>query len=210
MCDLSLNTVVFDLGGVLLDWNPRYLYRSIFKDDEERMEWFLATVCTQEWNATHDAGRSFSDGVAQLVNSHPELAAEIEAYQSRWPEMLGGAFDETVALLDVLSDAGIRLFALSNWSAETFPYAAAYPFMSRFDGTVVSGYEGVKKPDPELFQILIERHQLNPERALFVDDVKENLDTAAALGFKVHHFQSADLLAGDLAERGLPVEAPSV
>ena len=142
--------VAFDLGGVLLDWNPRHLYRKIFPDDEEKMEWFLSNICTPEWNASHDAGRTFSEGVAELSRLFPEYAAEIETYFKRWPEMLGGSITSTVRQLEALSASNLPLYVLSNWSCETFQHAASYPFMSLFDGMVVSGFEGVKKPDPAI------------------------------------------------------------
>lgn len=203
MTELRPRAVVFDLGGVLLDWNPRYLYRTIFPDNEEEMEWFLGNVCTQDWNATHDEGRPFSDGIAELTQSFPEYANEIAAYRERWPEMLGGSIEETVAMLEKLSDEGVPLYALSNWSSETFQYAASYPFMSRFDGQVVSGFEGVKKPAARIFEILIDRYELDPGATFFIDDVVENVEAARALGILAHHFRSPDALDDELRQLGL-------
>src|SRR4051794_6237258 len=134
--------VVFDLGGVLIDWNPRYLYRSLFGGDDEQMEWFLANVTTPQWNAEQDRGRSWAEAVSTLVALHPDRADLIRAYHERWTEMLGGAHEDTVALLDRLRSTGVRLFALTNWSAETFGHAVErFPFLAWFEGVVVSGQE---------------------------------------------------------------------
>ena len=155
-----ISAVVFDLGGVLIDWNPRYLYRTLF-DDEVAMEEFLATVTTQEWNRAQDAGRPWAEAVEELASRHPEQRALIEAYWRRWPETLGDAIEPTVALLDELRSTGVRLYALSNWSGETFPLARPrYPFLEWFDGIVISGDERLAKPDPRIFDVLLERYGL--------------------------------------------------
>lgn len=196
-------TVIFDLGGVLLDWNPRYLYRKLF-DDEAEMEDFLARVCTTAWNAQFDAGRPMAEGVVELTARFPEHAGPIEAFQTRWPETLAGAFDETVSILAALRKRRHRLYALSNFSAETFPHARArFTFLQWFDGTVISGEVGVVKPDPRIFRILFEHHGIDPEGAIFIDDVPANVAAGQALGLDALHFTSADALRAALEQRKL-------
>jgi 2-haloacid dehalogenase len=149
--------VVFDLGGVLLQWNPRFLYRKLFDGDEAAMEHFLATVCTEEWNERQDAGRSFADAVAELVPRYAGQVELIEAFGKRFDEMVSGVIDGTVDIVADLKHRGVPLYALSNWSAETFPpLRARFAFLASFDGIVVSGEEGVIKPDPRIFRILLE------------------------------------------------------
>ena len=197
-----VRTVVFDLGGVLIDWDPRYLYRKIF-DDEDRVEWFLSTVCTPDWNEQQDAGRPFAEGIAERTEAYPDYQDEIEAYFARWTEMLGGPIDGTVDLLETLDAQEIPLYALTNWSAETFRHTAAYDFMDRFRGIIVSGREGVKKPDPQIFRLLVARFGLTPAETLFIDDSPRNVAGARAAGLQAVGFDSPDQLRADLAERGL-------
>jgi 2-haloacid dehalogenase len=196
--------VVFDLGGVLLDWNPRYLYRKLFAGDEAAMESFLANVCTPEWNERQDAGRSFADAVAALLPRHADQAELIAAFGQRFDEMIAGSIDGTVAILAELKRAGLPLFALTNFSAETFrPQRRRFEFLSWFDGIVVSGEEGVIKPDPRIFRILLERYGITPEEAVFIDDNPANAAAAAALGIHGIHFRSPGLLRGELDAIGL-------
>ena len=163
-------TVVFDLGGVLIDWNPRYLYRQLF-DDEAAMESFLADVVTPEWNGQQDAGRTWEEAVQILVAKHPEHRELIEAYWHRWQETLGDAIAPTVEILDELRGKGTRLIALSNWSAETFPIARPrYPFLEWFDGIVISGDVKMAKPDPRIFRHVLDEYGLDPAATVFIDD----------------------------------------
>lgn len=194
---------LFDLGGVLVDWNPRHLYRRLFAD-ETAMEDFLATVCTQEWNEEQDLGRPFAEGVRLLVERHPHHAAEIRAYDTHWHEMLGGPIAGSVALLDELRRCGVPLFALTNWSAEKFPVGRArFGFFEWFAGIVVSGEEGVKKPDPRIFDLAIRRFGLDPAQTLFVDDSAANVAAAARLGFRTHRFADTPALRCALVAHGL-------
>jgi 2-haloacid dehalogenase len=196
-------TVTFDLGGVLIDWNPRYLYQKLFDDDAE-MERFLAEVTTQEWNAAQDAGRPWSEAVEVLSAKFPDHRDLIDAYHTRWPEMLGEAIHGTVAILDELRADGVRLYALSNWSAETFPVALErYPFLGWFDGIVISGEVGAAKPDVQIFQTLIDRHEIEPGETVFVDDNEPNVTAAAAMGFIALRFHDAARLRDDLVGLGL-------
>lgn len=204
----SPTTVVFDLGGVLIDWDPRHLYRRLFDGDEAAMERFLAEVCTLAWNERQDAGRPWRIGVEELARRHPDQRALIEAYDERWPEMLGGAREDSVAILGELRAAGVPCYALSNWSAEKFPVARArYAFLGWFDGIVISGDVGVTKPDPLIYQRFLERHAVDPASAVFVDDTPANVAAAAALGMTGLRFVDPDALRGDLRRLGFPIAA---
>jgi 2-haloacid dehalogenase len=195
--------VVFDLGGVLLEWNPRHLYRKLFGGDEAAMESFLANVCTVEWNERQDAGRSFADAVALLRPHHPDKVELIEAFGRRFGEMIPGAIEGTVDILAELVRRGVPRYALTNWSAETFaPQRPRFPFLSWFDGIVVSGDEGVIKPDPAIFRILLERYAIAPEEAVFIDDDPRNAAAAASLGIHGIHFRSPETLRRELEALG--------
>lgn len=201
----TIRAAVFDLGGVLIDWDPRYLYRKVFGQDEVAMESFLATVCTAEWNAKQDRGRPFSEAIAELIAGTPEHRAHIEAYFERWSEMLYGAIPGTESVLIELRSAGLGLYGLSNWSAETFPIAVdRFPCLKIFDGIVVSGSEGIAKPDSRIFEILFERYGLDPGACLFVDDAPANVRAAQEIGF-AHAivFTSAEELRARLVELGV-------
>lgn len=195
--------IIFDLGGVLINWDPRHLYRKLFNHEAE-MEEFLATVCTSEWNEQQDAGRPLAEAVAELTAQWPEKAALIQAFYDRWPEMLGGAKEETVELLAELRARHVPLFALTNWSAETFPYALKhFEFLSWFQGIIVSGEEKVKKPDLRLYRLLLERYALNPRDGLFIDDNAGNVEAARKIGLQSLHFTNAQALRGELVRLGL-------
>jgi 2-haloacid dehalogenase len=195
--------VVFDLGGVLIDWNPRYLYRKLF-DDEAAMESFLADVVSPEWNGQQDSGRTWAEAVDVLTREHPEQRDLIAAYWHRWQETLGDAIAPTVDVLEELRRTGVRLFALSNWSAETFPVARPrYPFLETFDGIVISGEEKLAKPDPRIFRHLLDRYDLDPAATVFIDDSEANVRAAAAQGMIALRFEDAATLRRDLVGLGL-------
>jgi 2-haloacid dehalogenase len=201
----SIRKVVFDIGGVLIDWNPRHLFRKVFESEEE-MEWFLANVCTYEWNVQQDGGKLFSVATAELQARFPEYSDKIALYYGRWEEMLGGEIKETVEIFHKLKSAGIPLYALSNWSHEAFPVEyERYGFMKEFDGLVVSGYEKLLKPDHAIYRVLMERYGINPEETVYIDDNKPNADAAAELGFRAIHFLSSDQLRDALRALGLVV-----
>ena len=192
------HTVIFDLGGVLIDWNPRYLYRKLL-DDEAAVEHFLATVCTPAWNQQQDAGRPIAEAVAQLTAQWPQHAALIAAYYDRWIEMLGGPLQETVDVLAALRQRRVPLFALTNWSAETFPHALdRYDFLGWFQGIVVSGEEKIKKPDHRLYQVLLDRYSLAVPDTVFIDDSPANVAAAREMGLHGLHFSTAQTLRRDL------------
>jgi 2-haloacid dehalogenase len=200
---VPVKAVVFDLGGVLIDWDPRYLYRKLL-DDEAAVEEFLATVCTPEWNAEQDRGRPFAEGVAELVERHPVHAAAITAFHERWPEMLGGAVGSSVEVLAELRAAGVPVYALTNWSAETFGIARErFEFLEWFDGVLVSGEERMIKPDPAIFRLLLDRFGLDPAATFYVDDSEPNVDAAGRLGFDAVRFTTPAQLRRDLEARGL-------
>lgn len=195
--------VIFDLGGVLIDWNPRYLYRKLFAD-EAAMEDFLGTVCTHEWHRHHDAGRSFADGARLLKELHPDKAELIDAFGLRAGEMIGGSIAEAVEVLEALRVRGVRLYGLSNWPAESFPLARErFDFLAWFADIVISGEIGVIKPDPRIFEIALARFAADPARAVFIDDSAANANAAASLGIHAIHYTGSAALRDELAELGL-------
>lgn len=199
-----IRTVVFDLGGVLIDWNPRHLYRKLFNGDTAAMEDFLATVCTQEWNEHQDAGRSVAEAEAELIARFPERGELIRAFYARFDEMLGGAIGGTVEILEALHAREVPLYALTNWSAETFPHALGmFNFFRRFRGIVVSGRLKIKKPDPRIFDHLVKTHGLVPAATLFIDDALKNVEGARAAGLQAIQFHSPERLGADLRGLGL-------
>jgi 2-haloacid dehalogenase len=195
--------VVFDLGGVLLDWNPRHLYRKLFPD-EQAMEAFLGEVCTPEWNERQDAGRPFADAIASLLPHHRDKLHLITAWRDRFGEMIPGALEETVAIAGELRARGVPLYALTNWSAETFPsQRGRFAFLDWFEGIVVSGAEGTMKPDPRIFRLLLERYRLAADEAVFIDDNAKNAQAAGMLGIHGIHFQSPAQLRRELVALAL-------
>ncbi len=180
----GIKNVVFDFGGVLIDWNQRYLYRKVFTSEEE-MEWFLANVCTDEWNARQDAGRPFFEGVAEAKAQYPLYSAQIEMFWSRWIEMIGGEIKENTDWLRRLKVDGYGIYGLTNWSTETLPQAMErFDFFQLFDGIVVSGEEHLIKPDPRIYHILLDRYGLNPTECLFIDDNPKNVAAAKRTGME--------------------------
>ena len=201
--------VVFDLGGVLIEWDPRHLYRKLFAGDDAAMEHFLATVCTHEWNRGQDAGRSFAEGCRQLKAQHPDKAELIEAYGARFDEMMPGPIEGTVAILAELKERGTPLYALTNFSAETYPAAFdRFDFLRWFEGVLVSGEVGVIKPDPRIYELLIERFHLDPYRTVYIDDVEANVAAAGPFGIHAIHFITPDALRNEFARLGLLPRSP--
>jgi 2-haloacid dehalogenase len=202
----QINTIVFDLGGVLIDWNPEYLYSRIFPNEEER-RWFLSTICTLDWNEQQDAGRTLQEGTEHLVKKFPAHEASIRAYYERWKEMLGGPIHATVEIFRQLkfnTGGKIKLYALTNWSAETFPVALElYDFLHWFDGRLVSGEEKVRKPFKEIYQLLIDRFGIDPKKAIYVDDNVRNVLPARELGFIGIHFRTPELFREELKGLGV-------
>jgi 2-haloacid dehalogenase len=199
----EIEAVVFDIGGVLLDWNPRHLYRKLFSD-EEAMNCFLDEICTLEWHDAHDRGVPFERSCAELAAQHPEYSELIWAWARRSEEMVAGPLSESVAILRALRDRDVRCYALTNMEAETYPLRRArFDFLSWFDGTVVSAFEGVAKPDLEIFHRLLQRYGLRPDSTLMIDDSARNIDAAGRVGMPTVRFTSAADLRARLEHHGL-------
>ena len=195
--------IIFDIGMVLIQWDPRHLYRKIF-DDETKMEWFLANVCTSAWNLEQDRGRSFAEAVTQITPHHPEYASEIEAFDKRWAEMIPGVIEDSVDILEALHKKGAPLYAITNWNQDKFNETKLnYPFLNLFRDIVVSGDEKLIKPDPKIFEICLKRNKLNAADCLFIDDSEKNVRGAEAVGIQAHYFTTPDKLRIDLKKRNL-------
>ena len=198
-----VTAVLFDIGGIFLDWDPRHLYRKLF-DDEQQMEWFLHNICTPEWHDAHDRGVPTAASSAQLARQHPEWRREIAAWSERSEEMVAGTMDDAVAVLRELRAGGTPCYALTNMEAETYPgRAARFEFFSLFDGIVVSGLEGTAKPDRAIFEVVVGRFHVEPSETLFVDDRAENVSAARSAGFVVSRYTGVEGLRRVLAEKGL-------
>ncbi|MBM4250820.1 MAG: HAD family phosphatase [Deltaproteobacteria bacterium] len=200
--------VIFDLGNVLIRWDPRNLYRKIFGEDVQGMEWFLANVCNPAWNDRLDAGQSFAAAVAERIAEFPDHAELIRAYHERWFETLGEPINANVEVLADLKRLGYRVHALTNWSAETFyPAKKLFPFLTWFDGVVVSGEEGLVKPDSRIYKRLLERYQIDAASAVFIDDVTRNVEAARQLGITTVQFVDGVDLRQELRQLGMPIPA---
>ncbi len=199
-----MNTVVFDLGGVLVDWDPRYLLRKVMPGREAEMETLLADVLNHEWNLERDTGDSWQEAMERAKAAYPQWAEILDLYSERWAETLGGAHEGTVALLRELKETGTPLYALSNWSAEMFPHAeATYDWLELFDGIVVSGRVGLVKPGREIFDHLVETYDLRAEDLFFIDDHEPNVVAARSYGIAAHHFTDSEGLRAALVAEGL-------
>ena len=203
---MKIKTVIFDLGGVLIDWEPRRLFKKIF-DNEEEMEFFLNNVCTPDWNVQQDGGRTLKEATETKIAEFPKYETQIRAFYGRWEEMLGGAIHGTVDILQKVRDADhLRLYALTNWSAETFPVALRdYDFLQWFEGILVSGDEKMIKPQPEIYNLILERYDIEASSAVFIDDSLKNITGCEACGINGIHFKSPKQLAKDLAAMGVEI-----
>jgi|SRR5271166_1345377 len=197
------SVAVFDLGGVLIDWNPRHLYHKLFSGDDAAMEHFLANVCTSSWNLQQDAGRPFAEGCASLKRQHPSHSQLIDAWFERQEEMLAGPISGTVDILAELRGRGVPLYALSNWSAETFPIAQKrFDFLQWFRGILLSGEVRLVKPDPRIFELFFETFAVAPAQAIYVDDLPRNVEAAATLGMHGILFSDPAALRRELINLG--------
>jgi len=196
MADIKIKYVIFDLGGVLLDWNPEYLYEKVFKGDQEKMKWFLQNVCTPHWNMEQDAGRTFEEGTRILLKTFAEYESEIRLFFDRWEEMLRDEIKDTVRILNELKSLNkVKLYALTNWSSETFPIAKRrFNMLKSFEGIVVSGEEFTRKPYPQIYEITLKRFGLKPEHCLFIDDSLENVEGARKMGINGLHYHNPSQL----------------
>jgi 2-haloacid dehalogenase len=198
----SRPVLIFDLGGVVLDWNPRHLFRKLIPDEAAR-EWFLTEVCSPGWNLQMDAGKPSAEGVAELSARYPGQAGLISAYWERWTEMLGGPIPGTSELITELAGSGRELYAISNFPGEVWPATmAAFPILNCFKDIVVSSFVGVCKPDPRIFTLALRRFGVAAEDCLFIDDVAANVDGARAAGIEAVQFTSAAALRRLLATAG--------
>jgi 2-haloacid dehalogenase len=197
-----INTIIFDFGGVLIDWNPRYMYQDEFEESAE-MEHFLEKVCTDDWNLQQDKGRSLEEGTRILQDEFPEHAVKIRLYYDQWEKMIKGDIPQNVAVLRELKKK-YKLYGLTNWSAETFPIVLKrYPFFTLFDGIVISGVEKMIKPDKKIFELMLERYHLKAENSLFIDDNRNNIQAAKEMGFATIHVQEKTDLKTELHAMGL-------
>jgi 2-haloacid dehalogenase len=200
----NINNIIFDLGGVLIDWNPEYMYNKLITD-QERRNWFLNTICTSEWNEQQDAGRLIQDANKELLETYPDYKEWIIAYYERWEEMLSGPISGTVDVLKKIKEnKKHKVYALTNWSAETFPRALQlFDFLHWFDGRVVSGEEMTRKPFRDIYEIILSRFNLEPEKTLFIDDNFKNIIAAQELGIHCIHFQSPEQLKEKLLQENI-------
>jgi len=200
----QINNIIFDLGGVLIDWNPEYVFKTIFKKETE-MKWFFANICTPDWNEEQDGGRSVKEGTELLVKQFPEQEQNIRSYYGRWEEMLGGPIHDTVEIFRTLKrNPELKFYALTNWSAETFPIALnRYDFLRWFDGKLVSGEEKMRKPFEEFYMRLIEKFNIDPAQAVYIDDNARNLPPAESLGMTTIHFTDPEKLRQQLLQLGI-------
>jgi 2-haloacid dehalogenase len=195
--------VVFDIGGVVLDWDPRHLFREVIPDEDTR-EWFLREVCPPDWNLRQDQGRTWAEAVAEAVGRHPDHEGWIRTYDERWLETIGGVDDDIVRLVRELRREGVPVYALTNYSAEKWALSREHiDVLAEFDGVVVSGEEAVAKPDERIYRILLDRYGLTAERTFFTDDVAANVEAARAVGIDAELFSDAATVRTQLAARGI-------
>lgn len=199
----NIKAIIFDLGGVLIDWNPDYVFDKLF-EDKEKKKFFFDNICTPDWNEEQDAGREIKLATETLVAQHPEWKEYIEAFYGQWTDMLGGPIDGTVEIFRQLKEKkNLKFYALTNWSAELFPIALErYNFLHWFDGRVVSGEEKMRKPSPEFYHVLLQRYGLQPHETLFIDDNLRNIKAAEELGINCIHFESPEQLKEELQQLG--------
>lgn len=200
----AIDTIIFDLGGVLIDWSPMYVYRDYF-DSGEKRNYFFEHICTPDWNEEQDAGRSIVEATQELVEKFPEWEQPIRDFYGRWTEMLNGPIQETVEIFRLLKEGGkYKLYALTNWQADLFNIALVrYNFLHWFDGRVVSGEEKMRKPSPEFYQLLLDRYKVDPAKAIFIDDNLRNIKAAELLGLSSLHFQSPAQLRLEMERLGI-------
>lgn len=201
-----IKNVVFDIGRVLIWWDMKLLYREIFNNDEEKVDWFLNNVCTPEWNLSMDAGKTFKQGVAEKQQEFPEYADEIAQFDINWQKAVPGFLDEPVQVLADLQTKGYPVYALTNFSTEKFAECQQrFPFLNSFDGLAVSAHEKLIKPDPRFFNLLCDRYNIKPEESVFIDDNEANIESAQKLGFKTILFKYPDLLRPQLQRLGVDI-----
>ena len=198
----EIDSIIFDLGGVLIDWNPEYVFLEAFNGDREKTTWFLNTICTSDWNENQDAGYPLQQATEDLVKEYPDYENYIRMFYGDWPKMLGGSIPQTVSVLKQLKESDqYKVVALTNWSSETFPVAKKrFEFLSWFEGIVVSGEEKIRKPFPEIYKICLNRFGIQAKKAVFIDDNLRNVRAAESLGINAIHFKSPEQLQSDLKQ----------
>lgn len=203
---MAIKNIIFDFGGVLMDWNPRYFFKDYFNDDE-KMEFFLKNVAVDDWNAEQDRGRTLKEGTEILIEKYPDWEKEVRAYYDNWTTMLRSDIPKNVEVLRKLADTDYELFGLTNWSHETFPYALAnYDFFELFKGKiVVSGEEKLIKPDPKIWELLLDRYNIKAEESVFIDDNAKNIEVAKTLGFITVHVTAETDLQVELEKLGVVI-----
>lgn len=204
----KINTIIFDLGGVLIDWNPEYVYLDVFKGDREKMKWFFDTICTNDWNENQDAGYPLDKATEERIALFPEHEELIRMYYGKWEEMLGEAIEDTVAILKHLKQSNnYKIVALTNWSHETFPVALRkFEFLGWFEGIVVSGEEKTRKPFLDIYELTLNRFYIQAEHSLFIDDNFRNIEAAKTLGINTIHFKTPHLLKEQLKDFKIHIE----
>ncbi len=200
----NIKNIIFDLGGVLIDWNPDYMYKKIIPDLEYRT-WFLNTICTLDWNEKQDGGRTIEEATNELIIQYPDQKQNILAYYERWEEMLNGSIPGTVDIFKILKEnKDLKIYALTNWSAETFPRALEiFDFLHWFDGRIVSGEENTRKPHKDIYELIVNRFSLHKDETIFIDDNLRNILAAEEFGIRSIHFKSPELLKSSLEELNL-------
>lgn len=195
-----IDTIIFDLGGVLIDWNPEYVFLDAFDGDKEKTQWFLQNICTSDWNENQDAGYPLAQATQDLVDKFPEYQHYIKMFYGNWENMLGGAIEGTVNILkQLITSKQYKVVALTNWSSETFPIAQKrFEFLQWFDGIVVSGDEKTRKPFNEIYNITLKRFNITPKKSVFIDDNLRNIEAANALGIHGIHFKNPEMLIQQL------------
>jgi 2-haloacid dehalogenase len=203
----KISTIIFDLGGVLIDWNPEYVYLKEFRGNREKMDWFLSEICAWEWNANQDAGYPIAKATEDRIAMFPEYEELIRMYYGRWDEMLGFTHNDTLKILEsVVNNPYYRVLALTNWSGETFHKAIAkFDWLSWFEGILVSGNEGMRKPFPEIYKLMLSRYSINPSEAVFIDDSIKNVEGSELVGIKGIHFKGASELEHSFKELGIMI-----
>lgn len=201
----KIDTLIFDLGGVLVDWNPEYVYKDVFKDNPEKMKWFLTHVCNSEWNIEQDAGRTIAEAEALKIRDYPKYEKEIKLFYKNWEHMFSGPIEENVALFKQLkASKKYKIYALTNWSAEKWDKALElFPFFKDFDGVIVSGQEKTRKPFKEIYELILNRYKIIPKNAVFIDDNKENIQAFESFGVAGIHIQLYTKLLVELKKLGV-------
>ncbi|MDG1292023.1 MAG: HAD family phosphatase [Flavobacteriaceae bacterium] len=201
----TIKNIIFDLGGVLIDWNPEYVYLEVFEGDRKKMQWFFDEICTMDWNENQDAGYPLQKATEDRVKMFPQYEEWIRMYYGRWEEMLGEAIEDTVTILNqLLENPDYRVVALTNWSAETFTVALSrFEFLHRFEGIVVSGTEKTRKPFPEIYQLTLDRYEFKAQESLFIDDNLRNIESASAMDIQTIHFKNPNDLKSNLKQMGI-------